>query len=277
MNKGEGQAERLQFIFTEKDFYLDVQSAQTQGEWRGRFEKDRYYALYQMGFEEKFAELTATGVFLRLVSDSFLRQLTSLTELELVREHAEPEPSDEDIETLLKAVPFAIGAEYVTKKWIKAVWGRLTGIFAGEIAQYNGTVEMYLTEKSQRLHVPERIFFHLVENRESEFPFAFLATYATKGEDGKVKHVPLKYALTEYKNEREKLLTLLSCLNRAAEVSDLIGGFMETGEMFHPLRLTADEAYSFLKDIETIENTGILCRIPNWWKKKARKRSLYLR
>ena len=57
---------------------------------------------------------------------------------------------------------------------------------------------MYLTEKSQHLHVPERIFFHLVESREKDYPFAFLATYATRGADGKVQHVPLKYALTEY-------------------------------------------------------------------------------
>lgn len=109
----------------------------------------------------------------------------------------------------------------------------------------------------------------MVESKEDRFPFAFLATYATTGEDGKVKHVPLKYALTEYGNEREKLLELLSCLNRAAEVSELIAEFMERGEMFHPLRLTAEETYIFLKDIEKIEETGILCRIPNWWKKKS--------
>ena len=141
--------------------------------------------------------------------------------------------------------------------------------FAEEIAGYEGTVEMYLTEKNQKLHVPERVFFHLVENKDEEFPFAFLATYATKGEEGRVKHVPLKYALTEYKNEREKLLSLLACLNRAAEVSELVSGFMETGELFHPLKLTSEEAYTFLKQIEQIENTGILCRIPNWWRKKA--------
>ena len=128
---------------------------------------------------------------------------------------------------------------------------------------------MYLTEKNQHLHVPERIFFHLVENKDDDFPFAFLATYATRGEDGKVRHVPLKYALTEYQNERSKLLTLLACLNRAAEVSELIGGFMDSGELFHPLKITSQEAYTFLKQIEDIENTGILCRIPNWWKRDA--------
>ena len=49
---------------------------------------------------------------------------------------------------------------------------------------------------------------------------------------------------------------------------------MENGELFHPLRLTAEEAYTFLKQIEDIENTGILCRIPNWWRKKASAVSL---
>ena len=38
--------------------------------------------------------------------------------------------------------------------------------------------------------------------------------------------------------------------------------------MFHTLKFTVDDAYSFLKDIEKIEETGILCRIPNWWRKK---------
>ena len=39
--------------------------------------------------------------------------------------------------------------------------------------------------------------------------------------------------------------------------------------MFHALKFTAPEAYAFLKDIEKIEKTGILCRIPNWWRKKS--------
>ena len=283
MNKTENQTQRLQFIFTEKDFYLDIQPfgsdeasnpARGRDDWRERFETDKYHALYQMGFEEKPADLAATANFLYIVSDSFLKQLTGLPELELARESVELVPSGETVEALLRAVPFAIGAEYIDTNWIRGIFKQLLGVFSKEISNYNGTVEMYLTEKSQHLHVPERIFFHLVENRDTDFPFAFLATYATRDTEGRVIHVPLKYALTEYKNEREKLLMLLSCLNRAAEVSELIGGFIESGEMFHPLRLTAEEAYTFLKDIEAIENTGILCRIPNWWKKKASSLSL---
>lgn len=272
MEKTKGSPGGLQFIFTEKDFYPDIEAGECTKEnqkWLESFEQDRYHALYQMGFGEKEKNLTAAGRFLYLLSSTYLKELTSLPELEIAREQARPEVSEEQIDALQQAVPFAIGAEYITEQWIRNIFHHLTEVFAQEIAAYDGTVELYLTEKNQRLHVPERIFFHLVESKEDGFPFAFLATYATAGEDGIVKHVPLKYALTEYKNEREKLLALLSCLNRAAEVSPLISGFMERGEMFHPLRLTAEEAYAFLKDIELIEGTGILCRIPNWWKKKS--------
>ena len=90
-------------------------------------------------------------------------------------------------------------------------------------------------------------------------------------------HMPLKYALTEYQDDRDKLLALLSCLNRAAEVSDLIAELVESGEMFHVLRFTGKEAYQFLRDVEKIEQTGILCRIPNWWRKKAMECSVEIR
>ncbi len=265
----EGQND-LNFIFTEDDFYSDIQGGAESNpdSWCVRFEENRYLALYQMGFEQREI-LTATGGFLYQVSNAFLKSLTSLPELELVRENARPELSDEEINTLLFSVPFAIGAEYVTEKWLHRVFEKLADVFAGEIAVYDGTVAMYLAEKTQKLHVPERIFFHLVEQEDGEYPFAFLATYATKEENGKIRHMPLKYALTEYQGKREKLLELLSCLNRASEVSALIAGFVESGEMFHPLRLTAQEGYTFLKDVEAIEKTGILCRIPNWWKKKS--------
>ncbi|MCD8395671.1 MAG: DEAD/DEAH box helicase [Lachnospiraceae bacterium] len=260
----------LNFIFTENDFYPDIQDGTENGllSWRRGFEENRYLALYQMGFEQR-GTLTATGGFLYQVSNAFLKCLTRLPELELAREKAEPKLLDEEMNGLLFSVPFAIGAEYVTEKWIQTVFGRLRDVFAGEIRSYEGTVAMYLAEKTQGLHVPERIFFHLVEQKDEEYPFAFLATYATKEDNGRIRHMPLKYALTEYKGKREKLLELLSCLNRAAEVSALIAGFVESGEMFHPLRLTVQEGYTFLKDVEAIEKTGILCRIPNWWKKKS--------
>ena len=128
---------------------------------------------------------------------------------------------------------------------------------------------MYLQEKSQDLKAAKRIYFHLVENEEdSEFPFAFLATYATKDIENRIVHMPLKHALIEYKNDQKQLLDLLSCLNEVAQKIGLIAKFMETGDLFHPIRLTSQESYTLLKSVPDIVASGIKCRVPNWWKKK---------
>lgn len=262
----------IKFLFTPEGFYPDVSapvSEQEREEIKQWSKEQGYPALYRLGLGARPEEAAPSEMFLYQVSKTFFEQLTDMPELELARENIKVALTDEVSERLLLAVPFMIGAEHITKKWLQKVFRELQLIFAEEISHYEGTVDMYLTEKNQKLRVPERVFFHMVENKNTDYPFAFLATYATKGEDGKVRHVPLRYALTEYQNEREKLLALLSCLNRAAEVSELISGFMESGELFHPLKLTAEEAYMFLKQIEEIESTGILCRIPNWWRKKA--------
>ncbi|MBR0172662.1 MAG: DEAD/DEAH box helicase [Lachnospiraceae bacterium] len=207
--------------------------------------------------------------FLRMVSEQFLDALCALPELELARADVKVHLPDDAAERMLSAVPYGIGTEYITRDWLENIFHALNDIFSLEISAYDGTVAMFLAEKSQRLRVPERVFFHLVENTDDTAPFAFLATYATTDKKNRIRHMPLQYALTEYQNSRENLVALLSCLNRAAEDSAFVGNLMESGEMFHPLRLTTEEAYSFLKDIPLIEAAGILCRVPNWWKKRA--------
>lgn len=266
-------ASQLNFLFTADGFrpdtaaeHISVDEQQLQN-WT---EHGGIPALYRLGLNGSQDGLTPSGLFLFQVSRAFFRRLTDLPGLELAREHAQVILDTQTTEELLQAVPFAIGSEHVTAAWLKNIFKRLNNVFSHEIAAYDGTVSLYFAEQNQNLHVPERVFFHLIENPKSEtYPFAFLATYATKDESGKLKHVPLKYALTEYKNNRAKLLSLLSCLNKAGEVSDLIAGFMLSGELFHMLGLTADDAYDFLTHVEAIEATGILCRIPNWWRRKS--------
>lgn len=280
MERTDGVFQPLSFRFTEDGFFPDVrweQVSPADGKMLEEFEQDRFWALYHLGLRQRRKDWDASAQFLYLLSDTFFKRLTDYPDLELQRENAAPALEQEDLQRLIRAVPFAIGTEYITEDWLRTVFLRLREVFSREIQAYDGSVSMYLAEQAQHLKVPERIFFHLVENKDGEFPFAFLATYATKDADGRVRHMPLQYALTEYKYEREKLLNLLSCLNRAAEVSQLIGSFMENGELFHPLRLTAEEAFDFLKQVEDIEATGILCRIPNWWRKKASSVSLSVR
>ena len=127
-----------------------------------------------------------------MLSETFIRILTACPGLELEREKVKPEPEAADLEELLSAVPFSVGAEYITENWIRNMFDRLCAVFAEEIKAYDGTVALYLAGKNQHLHVAERIFFHLVESKDEEYAFAFLATYATRQENGKVGHVPLK-------------------------------------------------------------------------------------
>lgn len=261
----------LRFVFTHTGLYAEYsqeQASQADILWKNRFDENSYEALYHYGMENIEAG-TATAVFVKKIVKVYLEQLTRMPELEMLREKANISLSEEEKDKLLLAVPFAVGSEYITQCWLEHIFEQLNQIFQIEMKSYEGTVALYLEEKNQTLRVPERVFFHLVENKNADYPFAFMATYASKKEDGKVAHMPLKYALTEYKQDRDKLLKLLSCLNKAAEVSDLIAGFMESGEMFYPLQLTAEEAYEFLKQIEAIESVGIMCRIPNWWRKRA--------
>lgn len=262
----------LHFRFTQTGFMSDNRDGEYAEDiipWKERFELDKWEAVYAIGFEEKPKWLDAAGLFLYQVAEGFQQMLAHQPDLEVAREHIQM-PLDENVmERLLNSVPFTLGAEYVNSQWLKEAFGQLQSVYTREIASYEGTVALYLADKSQHLKVPERIFFHLVESKEDDHPFAFLATYATKDTHDKVRHMPLAYALTEYQADRGKLLQLLSCLNKVSEVSPLIGEFVEKGELFHPLRLTADEAYQILKEVPMIEECGIVCRIPNWWKRNA--------
>ena len=261
---------KIHFIITKDSFALD-KAADIAEQLRNiseKYDKEPYNSFYDMSFRERPDYLDATGLYIFRLAEMFIEELSNTAGIELSREKTILAPSDDTIEILLGSVPFAIGAQHINKAWIKRQYKRFMNVFKREIADYDGKVSLYFAEKSSKLHIPERVFFHLVENTEGEFPFAFLATYATKTDTGAIRHVPLQYALTEFKGDKSKILDLLSCLNKAAEVSPLIAELMDSGELFHPLGLTSGEAYHFLLDTAALEEIGIRCRIPNWWKKR---------
>lgn len=169
----------INFIFTKEGFIAEINESGKARETARLFEKNRYEALYRMGFENKPAGINPSEEFMYRVAEAFFEALTDIPELELAREKVKVKPSEDIIEKLLGITPFAIGSEFIDRQWIKKIFKKLEKVFSEEIREYNGTVGMYLTEKNQNLHVPERIFFHLVEAKNNEYPFAFLATYAT--------------------------------------------------------------------------------------------------
>ena len=84
--------------------------------------------------------------------------------------------------------------------------------------------------------------FNLAENRkDEEAPFAFLATYTTRlSAAAKAQHLPLGKALQEYAGarNRERLLSLLMPVQRAAEQCPWLKAMVDAGEIYHPLRWT---------------------------------------
>lgn len=136
----------------------------------------RYTALFQISFEEGDSAESPSLAFLREVSNRFCAALTDLPELELLREKAMVRLDEDAVEALLRAVPFGPGTENIGAEWIAANIQKLNAVFAAEVKNYKGSVQLYLTEKSQSLRVPERIFFHLVESREPDGPIALCSS-----------------------------------------------------------------------------------------------------
>ena len=145
-----------------------------------------------------------------------------------------------------------------------------TRLSAAEIKQHPGGLQAYLSERNPQWRLVGRVTLHLAENkRDPEHPFAFLATYIPKlSAQGRVQHEPLGKALKEYAGAKNRpvLLSLLVPIQRATERSPLIKELVESGEIYHPLAWTPREAYRFLQDIPVFEESGLIVRVPDWWK-----------
>ena len=231
--------------------------------------------LFTLAFGDSSIPLSPSLSFFRKFASEFAKRLSRTPDLESVREKVEVAIDEELFKSYLDAVPPMTGAEYLTRKVLAGIWERLGQRFRQTIAVFDGTVEEFVEKRGAGFHVAGKVFFHLVENKSQEAPFAFLSTYATRiGKKGKAKHLPLKHALEEYGAESGKLLDLLASVQRAAKQSELVRGLLDSGELFHPLAMTSKEALTFLKEVPLYENAGIMCGIPNWWKGGASGASL---
>ncbi|NLX90171.1 MAG: DEAD/DEAH box helicase [Firmicutes bacterium] len=239
---------------------------------------NRYKMLFYFGFVDDAKNMSPSISFLHKLAAKFIARLSQNPDLEYTREQTIIAPTNDDILDILRSVPFAVGIEFINANWIQNIYRNLSGVFAAEIAAYPGSVADFLRDHNSRINVAGRVFFHLVENKSAEYPFAFLATYSTGDLHAKTAvHMPLKNALLEYKGQNEMLLKLLSTVSKAAQQSDFISELVESGELFSPLKFTSQEAYTFLKEIPLYEECGILCRIPDWWKKKTNSIKLSLK
>lgn len=265
----------LQLEWTDAQNAINKSGRLLQDEIYKRFSDDSDSWLLFLGFCDHQVLLSPSLDYWRNFTGVYTKRLSKTADLEIVRHNVRVLIEEDDLRMHLDGAPMMIGSEYLSMALLETVWERLNNAFSRAIKAYEGTVEEFIKTYSPNVHLVGRVYFHLVENKNENYPFAFMATYSTRlNRQGKSKHLPLKHALQEYKNDNERLLKLLATVHMAAKKSPLITDLLETGELFHPLAWTSKEAFSFLKEIPVYDESGILCRIPNWWKSNKSRVSL---
>jgi SNF2-related domain/SNF2 Helicase protein/Helicase conserved C-terminal domain len=179
-------------------------------------------------------------------------------------------PSDTELGFLVLQAPPMQGCEYLAPSVLSHWWQELDSFVRDEIKHHPGGLQAYLSDKNPQWRLVGRVTLHLAENkRDPDHPFAFLATYIPKlSAQGRVQHEPLGKALQEYAGTKNRpaLLSLLVPIQRATERSPLIKDLVESGEIYHPLAWAPNDAYRFLQDIPVFEESGLVVRVPDWWK-----------
>ncbi|MBU4304872.1 MAG: DEAD/DEAH box helicase [Candidatus Omnitrophica bacterium] len=241
-----------------------------QNELYKKYREDFHSFLLMLGFCGQSVPLSESLDYFRKLTGLYVKKLTQTPDLEVLRERADIILTAAEIDDFLSCLPFMVGAEYITASFLESLWLKLNITFRNKVKACKGSVEELINTFSPDIHLAGRVYFHLVESKKEDYPFAFLATYSTGlTNQGKSKHVPLKHALTEYGKNSKKLLELLSTVYLAAKESGIVAALIENGEIFYPIALSAKDAYDILKEIPVYEKYGILCRIPNWWKNRT--------
>jgi len=179
-------------------------------------------------------------------------------------------PAGGQLDRMATAVPPMDGAEYLTATVLAELWRSMDAALDAELADAGLTVQEFLKIRHPAWNLVGRVHFNLAENRKDEdAPFAFLATYTTRlSAAAKAQHLPLGKALQEYAGagNRDRLLSLLTPIQRAAEQCPWLKAMVDAGEIFHPLRWTPLQALQFLKDAPALERAGVVLRMPATWR-----------
>lgn len=239
------------------------------------FKEDKSKCLLFLASLKNIEMLSQSIIYLKNIIDEFLYRLSKNPDIELLREKVTVDINDIEINNLINKAPYLVGSEHLDAEWIRLFIKSINNYFSKEIVKYKGSISEFFSNYNIDLNLIGHVFFHLVESKSDSYPFAFLATYSVYNEDkGTSKHLPLKNALIKYGENNDKLLYLLSTVNKAASKSELIANLVESGEIFYPIGISATEAYTFLKEINLYEESGILCRIPKWWRNKNKSLKL---
>jgi non-specific serine/threonine protein kinase len=180
-----------------------------------------------------------------------------------------PGPEAGELASLVLSAPMMEGAEYLTEAVLLLLWDEMAQAFAAALAASGRGLQRFLNALNPAWNLVGRVHFNLAENRrDAEQPFAFMATYTARlSAQARAQHVPLGQALREYAGaaNRDKLLSLLLPVQRAADYCDWLRPMIDAGEIFHPLRWGPAEASRLLHSLPELESAGVVVRMPATW------------
>ncbi|HKO50770.1 MAG TPA: DEAD/DEAH box helicase [Polyangiaceae bacterium] len=241
------------------------------------FERGSGDGLVELAGAELEGELPPALGWFRDFAHRFFSALCSLPDLDLPGALKEPPPSPEFDELARSAAPM-LGGEYLNAELLESLWESIWGALSARAAERRESVLEVVRGLNPVWQGVGRVVFHLAENkRDSEHPFAFLATYTRRlSRAAKAQHVPLAEAVRDSggAQQRQALLAVLAPVQRAAEKSQFVRELVDSGDLYHPLAWTPAEAYRFLREMPAIEQSGVLVRVPDWWSSRHRARAV---
>lgn len=237
----------------------------------GAFVRGAGHGLLVLGADEVGTNLPPVLSYWRELGSRYVTTLCALPGLGEGRTKSDvPVPAEAELNRMAAAVPLMIGAEYLTASVLADLWRGMDAAFDAELAEADVSIQEFLKSRHPAWNLVGRVHFNLAENRkDEEAPFAFVATYTTRlSAEAKAQHLPLGKALQEYAGakNRERLLSLLMPVQRAAEQCSWLKTMVDAGELFHPLRWSPQQALQFLKDAAVLESAGVIVRMPATWR-----------
>ncbi len=240
------------------------------------FDVGRGHGVLHLGAAELSTELHPALSHWRDFGRSFVARVCAALDPTDPKSVILPALAPDELAAFFEATPPMRGAELLTPALLVDLWSDIGKALTAEVARFDDSVQAYLKKQSAVWNVVGRVCFHLAENkRDPSYPFAFIATYVHKvSKQAKPQHLPLGRALKDYAGakNRQKLLALLSPLSRAAEQSAFVRELVDSGDIYHPLSWTPNEAHRFLCEIALYEQAGLVVRMPDWWNQKRRPR-----
>jgi superfamily II DNA or RNA helicase len=189
-------------------------------------------------------------------------------------EHLAPPPGEFSSRVL--QIPVMRGAEYATAEVFENLWLAAFDHVCLEASATEGGLRAWLGRVNPALGLLGKVTFHLAENKRStDLPFAFLATYTHRlTEGGKAAHLPLARALQEYVGAQNQsaLNRLLDPVQKAADQSPWARAQLESRRIFQAQAWAPADALAFLRETPLLESSGVILRIPDWWRDRSAPR-----